>query len=357
MSDFQALIAGRAANIDASAPVSSVIIPSDARPWAGIGGEIGDADSVDAWAAKTGLDWTAERAVIEYNTPGFGRLKASGRDVIYHSKTGDDLGLVSSKFEIVQPRQTLEFLKGLEAYGHKIKRAGKFKKGAVVWAQASTGRVGRVGSNDGIEQYLLFATSFDGSHATTVKETNLAIWCYNSFVAALRGKGSQYRISHRSEWNDRAAREALKLGEFNRTEELVNRLVEKRIEPQQAVPFLLSVYHGLTTQQAADANSAADQGDAKAKTVVNAVEKTLTRFSDILAKGHGQSAVERKDTAWGLFSAVTYDVDHTKPARSQENRLYSAWFGEGENTKGDAWGEALKLAGVQQERVLVPVAR
>ena len=50
-----------------------------------------------------------------------------------------------------------------------------------------------------------------------------------------------------------------------------------------------------------------------------------------------------KDTAWGLLCAVTEFVDHEKQARSQDNRLDSAWFGQGAVIKQRALDHALQL--------------
>ena len=48
-------------------------------------------------------------------------------------------------------------------------------------------------------------------------------------------------------------------------------------------------------------------------------------------------------TAWGLLSAVTEFVDHHKQARSNDNRLDSAWFGQGAQIKQRALDTALQL--------------
>lgn len=50
-----------------------------------------------------------------------------------------------------------------------------------------------------------------------------------------------------------------------------------------------------------------------------------------------------KDTAWGLLCAVTEFVDHERQARSSENRLDSAWFGNGAQMKQKALEQALQL--------------
>ena len=63
----------------------------------------------------------------------------------------------------------------------------------------------------------------------------------------------------------------------------------------------------------------------------------------VLADYWAQELQAAKDTAWGLLSAVTEFVDHEKQARSQDNRLDSAWFGQGAALKQRALEHALQL--------------
>jgi hypothetical protein len=46
---------------------------------------------------------------------------------------------------------------------------------------------------------------------------------------------------------------------------------------------------------------------------------------------------------WQAFNTVTYMVDH-KLGRNQDNRLTSAWFGNGKKVKADALELAVKMA-------------
>jgi hypothetical protein len=46
---------------------------------------------------------------------------------------------------------------------------------------------------------------------------------------------------------------------------------------------------------------------------------------------------------WSAFNAVTYMVDH-KLGRSQDNRMTSAWFGNGKKVKADALELAVQMA-------------
>ena len=60
-------------------------------------------------------------------------------------------------------------------------------------------------------------------------------------------------------------------------------------------------------------------------------------------QGHGSELDSASGTAWGLLNAVTEFVDHEKRARNQENRMDSAWFGQGASLKQRALDHALQL--------------
>ena len=60
-------------------------------------------------------------------------------------------------------------------------------------------------------------------------------------------------------------------------------------------------------------------------------------------QGRGAELTAAKNTAWGLLCAVTEFVDHERQARSTENRLDSAWFGNGAQMKQQALEKALQL--------------
>lgn len=68
-------------------------------------------------------------------------------------------------------------------------------------------------------------------------------------------------------------------------------------------------------------------------------------FKSVMAlfegKGLGSNLASADGTAWGWVNAVTQYVDYAAPARSQDNRLNSAWFGDGNDTKTAALESAL----------------
>jgi hypothetical protein len=60
--------------------------------------------------------------------------------------------------------------------------------------------------------------------------------------------------------------------------------------------------------------------------------------------GKGSNMQSSSGTVWGLLNGVTEFVDVHRRARSQDNRLDSAWFGTGAAIKQKALEQAIALA-------------
>ena len=60
-------------------------------------------------------------------------------------------------------------------------------------------------------------------------------------------------------------------------------------------------------------------------------------------EGKGSNMTSAKGTAWGLVNGITEFIDVHCRARSQDNRLNSAWFGQGAQIKQRALEQAIAL--------------
>jgi phage/plasmid-like protein (TIGR03299 family) len=301
-------------------------------PWHGLGAQLApDADLLE-WRRAAGLNWSAEKVAVEYITDA-GPRQADGLSVLYRSDTRKHLSVVSDGYKVVQPVDVLEFYRDLtEQFGYQLETAGAIKDGRVIWGLARTGQVARIRGTDLVNGYVLLSTSFDGSMATQARLTSVRVVCNNTLTIATQGRAG-FSCTHRGTFDADKAKEALGIGAFAQFEDDANRLAETRVTQKQQVEFLLSVYHGIKA------------GDVEAiKANEQAIDKTMNRLAGILANAPGQQIASAAGTAWGLVNAVTHDMDFSRPARSQENRLHASWFGTGATTKQVAWQEALALA-------------
>ena len=75
----------------------------------------------------------------------------------------------------------------------------------------------------------------------------------------------------------------------------------------------------------------------------NKVQRRIATMVDIFHNGVGQDTVSARGTAWGLVNAVSRFTDHERKTRTVDNRMNSAWFGDGNRMKQKAHNMALKL--------------
>jgi phage/plasmid-like protein (TIGR03299 family) len=145
-------------------------------PWHGLGQELTADAPLDVWATESGLDFKLATANVEYTAPMFGGGKEKntffGKKVMYRTDSNLALGLVSDKYKIVQPIEVLEFFRDMVGNIAHLETAGVLRNGAHYWALAKMdGEFSMAG--DKVEQYLLLASSADGSLATQARLTSV----------------------------------------------------------------------------------------------------------------------------------------------------------------------------------------
>lgn len=319
-----------------------------ATPWHGLGESILPQDSIDDIRIKAGLDYDVVKTPVQFGYERLGpdmlreiHTRASkDRCVLYRSDTGDDLSVVSSKYQVVQPRQIVEFYRNLvEQYGFEIEVVGALKGGRKVWALANTGNAFQLRDRDDVKGYLLLATSYDGTMATQARFTSVRVVCNNTLSLASGQGRADVTVPHSTTFDASKVQLDLKIGpawdEYQRAaREMTGRVVSR----DETVRFLLDVYYGLGSKEEI-AEFQADEKNAKAG------EKLMLRLTKALFESPGAQLSSARGTLWGALNAVTYDVDHQLPSRSQDARLDKAWFGVGNNFKDRAWQKALAMVG------------
>ncbi len=242
------------------------------------------------------------------------------------------------------PKQPiLEFYRDLTEYsGFELETAGVLKQGRKFWALARTGKKAVLKGNDQVNGYLLLATSCDGTLATIATPTTVRVVCNNTLAVAINGAEQAIKVPHRSSFDADAVKKRLGVA-VSQWDEFMYRmkiLSERPVKNHEAMTY----FHKVLCQSSNDTfpRSYSNSTITSASSLNN--ERALKKVQ-ALYQGHGRGAELQaaKGTAWGLLSAITEFVDHEKQARSQENRLDSAWFGSGALLKQKALDSALEL--------------
>jgi len=307
-------------------------------PWHQLGNVLPAKQSIEVWAEKAGMNWDIRESPVRYMTETAGTLGSimsfDEQKVLYRSDTKAPLSVVSGRYQVVQPKAVLEFYRDLtEISGFELETAGVLKEGKKFWALAKTGKETVLKGNDVVKSYILLATSCDGTLATTATPTTIRVVCNNTLTVALNGASSAIKVPHSTSFDPQAVKKQLGIAvsQWDSFMYRMRTLSERKIKSHESMNFFLKVMCNSDSQL-----------DPSLGLQNERALKTVQALYD--GKGHGADLASASGTAWGLLNAVTEFVDHERRARNQENRLDSAWFGQGAALKQRALDYALQLA-------------
>ncbi|EPF1479394.1 DUF932 domain-containing protein [Pseudomonas aeruginosa] len=309
-----------------------------ATPWHGLGSRLSQRQSLEIWQREAGMDWQIQESPVHFKSDAAGHLGSihsfPEQKVLYRSDTKTPLSVVSQRYQVVQPREVLEFYRDLtQVSGYELETAGVLKGGRKFWALARTGQNTSLKGNDLVNGYLLLATSCDGTLATTATPTTIRVVCNNTLTIAVNGATRAIKVPHSTRFDAQAVKKQLGIA-VSQWDEFMYRmhvLADRKVHPREATSFFMNVMCDVRADQEIP------------KKLVN--ERALRKVHELYeGAGRGSHLEAVKGTAWGLLCSVTEYVDHERRARSNEYRLDSAWFGQGAVLKQKALDAALELA-------------
>lgn len=306
-------------------------------PWHGLGNPLSPKQSIETWQKQAGMDWTIESADVRFVAgqagSGLGSIHAFPEQrVLYRSDTKAPLSVVSSRYQVVQPRDVLEFYRDLtEVGGFELETAGVLKDGKKLWALAHTGQSVSLKGRDEVNGYLLLATACDGTLATTAQFTSIRVVCSNTLQVALDDSAGCVKVPHRTQFDATAVKRQLGIATSSWDGFMVRMkaLADRKVNDAAAETFFRRV---LTYPVSSSVPMPATNDSA-----VRVVQSLYA------GRGKGATLASASGTAWGLVNSITEFVDHQRRARSEDHRRDAAWFGAGATIKQRAWDEAMKL--------------
>lgn len=307
-------------------------------PWHGLGSALSPKQPLEIWQREAGMNWQIQESPVHFKADASGHLGTihsfPEQKVLYRSDTKAPLSVVSNRYQVVQPREVLEFYRDLTEFsGYELETAGVLKGGRKFWALARTGQAATLKEHDQVNGYLLLATSCDGTLATTATPTTIRVVCNNTLTVSLNGATHAIKVPHSTRFDPRAVKKQLGIA-VSQWDEFMYRmraLAERKVQTKEALGFFMEVL----------CDTSAHSPIPNVLPNKRAMEKVQSLYE---GRGRGSNLESTRGTAWGLLNAVTEYVDHERRARSSEYRMDSAWFGQGAVIKQKALDAALQLA-------------
>lgn len=167
-------------------------------PWHGMGEIVKEAPTSEDAIRLARIDWTVEQKPIflEDGT----QIEGSWANV--RSSDGKPLGVVGSRYQIVQNADAFAFTDALLGEGVKYETAGSLKDGKVIWLLARMPETINI-LGDEVAPYLVFTNTHDGTGSVKVTMTNVRICCANTLNMAIRGAKRVWSARHTGSINNK----------------------------------------------------------------------------------------------------------------------------------------------------------
>jgi len=303
-------------------------------PWHKLGKAITNDMTIDEWQVASGTNWLVKKVPTYYKYDG--KEVANGGASLIRESDGKHLTQIPdlSTWNEVQNHEGFNFVREyVEANGWSVETAGSLKGGQIIWVLAKVhDSFAILRGKDQTDSYFLFTIPHIYGKALNLQFTMIRVVCLNTLMAALNGKSEVcLKINHRKPFDAEEAKTALGLARqtMDTYKEAVEFLASKRFNFDDALAFYTNVFP-LTGKAASEVANDNVQ-----------LSRSAQKAWDVLDKQPGAELGE--GTFWQLFNSVTYATDHLL-GRSDDTRLYSAWYGPNKIKKVVALNTALKLA-------------
>ena len=174
-----------------SAEVETMMFVGRERPWHGLGTMVKEApDSREALIAA-GLDWDVMQRPV-FTQDG---VKVPGYFANVRQQDGSILGVVTSRYKVVQNRDAFAFTDALLGDGVRYETAGSLMGGRKTWILAKL-PTRYIIQGEQILPYLVFSNTHDGSGAIKIAMTPIRVVCNNTLNLALDTADRSWSIHH-----------------------------------------------------------------------------------------------------------------------------------------------------------------
>jgi len=295
-------------------------------PWHGLGTRVPADLHPKQMLEKAGLDWTVRKVPAYADVAG--QRVAVGRSALVRDSDDSILDVVSDDWNVLQNHEAFEFFHDFVANGDmEMHTAGSLRDGQLVWALAKVNDGFELFKGDQVDSYLLFSNPHRYGWSIDVRFTPIRVVCNNTLTLSLKTASKNFvKASHRRQFDGHMVKETLGVAKEKLTtyREMAQFLGGKRYTGPKLVEYFKTVFP-------------VTGGPEKKKEMSISASKVL----DVVHTQPGANFAE--GSWWQAFNSVTYMIDH-KLGRSQDNRLTSAWFGQGKKVKADALELAVQMA-------------
>lgn len=292
--------------------------------WRGVGVSVQNSPNSSEAMRLAGLDYEVIKKKIQTEDG----IKIKDKFATIRSTDQKPLGIVGSKYHIIQNAEAFEFTDSLIGEGVTYESAGALRSGKVIWLLAKLPEPYRI-LGDEVEPYVVFTNSFDGSGSVRVACTPVRIACLNTLNLALRTAKRTWSIRHTktAKMKIAQARQTLELteGYMNNLQATFEDLYQIKMNKDRVVS---TVEELIPIEE-----NFADRKRETCEGLRSDIVRNWEAAPDLM---------NREETAARFIQAVADTASHKKPGRDTET-WQENYFMQMANRGSDLVDNAMKL--------------
>ena len=294
--------------------------------WHGLGQVVDHAMTSEEAIKLANLDYEVDKTKVYFNcgTPDC-MNEIEGYFATYRKDNNDYLGMVKSRYEVVQNRDAFKFFDEIIDQGEAIfETAGALGKGERIFLCAKLPDDFEV-KGEKINKYIMLTNSHDGTSSVIAGLTNVRVVCNNTLQAALKGLENKVSISHISGARERIKEASRVMGISSKysshVQDIFNEMSDFRMDEGQIKNFLTKVMTPEYLQVPKDKEEEKEISTRLSNTIEAALEFTMTHPT--------QTTDAAFKTLWGAYNGISGYFNYVKPFNNAEDKFKSQLFGQG----------------------------
>lgn len=274
-------------------------------PWNGLGTVVTDTLSSEEAMIKAGLDWHVEQIPIIHAG------QNSGYKMNVRSTDDKVLGVVGSRYNVVQNAHAFDFMDELLGEGIQYESAGGTANGKRIWLLAKMPETTILG--DKTDPFMCLTNSHDGFGSLKVCMTPIRVACQNMLNYAFKRASRMWSVRHTGSIVNKMAVAQQTLGLATEYMEALDDVAEEfakiKVSNSSFMGFMDSMFP-------VDDNMTARKEESQLQ--LRAQLKHAWEMDDL---------GNIRDNAWGLLTAVSDMATHKPPLRFTDNYKENSFMG------------------------------
>jgi phage/plasmid-like protein (TIGR03299 family) len=292
------------------------------KAWHGLGQTVQEAMTAEQAIKLGGLDYTVEKRPIfaPTNNPDNPYIEVPGYFSNVRTDTNDPLGIVKSRYTIVQNKDAFGFFDSIIDQGEAIfETAGALGRGEKIFVTAKLPEDMLV-HGEKVEKYIMLTNSHDGSTTIIAGFTSIRVVCNNTLQAALGNLDNKVSIPHTASVDSKLKQATRVMGIASKYMTEVNQIFDK-MTYKKMTDLALKDY--IESAMKNETDKTKDEEKEASTRLKNLVDEVFT-----FALTHEtQKSEAAYRTVWGAYNAISGYYNFLKDYKSPEQKMRDLNYG------------------------------